>query len=81
MFFFGLHDPWSLISMDFKGDGYQNTQNNLESIYLEASKLVLWEPTRGKRNVGKQAVSYIDNLKKDTGMESPQEIRTAMKDK
>ena len=47
----------------------------------EASKLVLWEPTKGKRNVGKQAVSYIDNLKKDTGMESPQEIRTAMKDK
>ena len=47
----------------------------------EASKLVLWEPTSGKRNVGKQAVSYIDNLKKDTGMESPQEIRTAMMDK
>ena len=47
----------------------------------EASKLVLWEPSRGKRNVGRQAVTYIDNLKRDTGMESTEEIRTAMMDK
>ena len=47
----------------------------------EASKLVLWEPSRGKRNVGRQAVTYIDTLKQDTGMESTQEIRTAMMDK
>ena len=47
----------------------------------ESSKLVLWEPSRGKRNVGRQAVTYIDTLKQDTGMESTQEIRTAMMDK
>ena len=36
----------------------------------EASKLVLWEPDRGVRNVGRRAVTYIDNLKKDTGLET-----------
>ena len=47
----------------------------------EASKLVLWEPDRGVRNVGRRAVTYIDNLKKDTGLETTQELRTAMMDR
>jgi hypothetical protein len=47
----------------------------------EASKLVLWEPSQGTRNIGRRAVTYIDNLKSDTGMESTQEIRTAMMDR
>ena len=32
-----------------------------------AHKLILWEPTRGKRNSGRQPVTYIDCLKEDTG--------------
>ena len=47
----------------------------------EASKLVLWEPDRGVRNVGRRAVTYIDNLKADTGLETTEEIRTAMMDR
>ena len=43
----------------------------------EASKLVLWEPDRGVRNVGRNAVTYIDNLKEDTGLATTEEIRTA----
>ena len=47
----------------------------------EASKLVLWEPDRGSKNVGRGAVTYIDNLKQDTGLETVEEIRTAMMDR
>ena len=47
----------------------------------EASKLVLWEPEKGVRNVGRGAVSYIDNLIEDTGLVTPKEIRTAMMDR
>ena len=47
----------------------------------EASKLVLWEPSRGKKNVGRSAVSFIDTLRQDTGMNSTQELRTAMMDR
>ena len=43
-----------------------------------AHKLVLWEPTRGKRNRGRQPVTYIDCLKEDTGLTNIDEIRTAM---
>ena len=47
----------------------------------EASKLILWEPSRGKRNIGRPAITYIDNLKEDTGLISITEIRTAMEDR
>ena len=47
----------------------------------EASKLVLWEPDRGSKNIGRGAVTYIDNLKQDTGLETVEEIRTAMMDR
>ena len=43
-----------------------------------AHQLVLWEPTRGKRNRGRQPVTYIDCLKEDTGLTSTGKIRTAM---
>ena len=47
----------------------------------EASKLVLWEPSQVRRNKGRPAVTYVDNLKQDTGMETTSEIRTAMNDR
>ena len=47
----------------------------------EASKLVLWEPKEGKRNVGRRAVSYIDILKQDTGLETTEDLKTAMMDR
>ena len=43
-----------------------------------AHKLVLCEPACGKRNRGRQPVTYIDGLKKDTGLTNIDEIRTAM---
>ena len=47
----------------------------------EASKLVLWQPKRGKRNKGRQAVTYIDTLMEDTGIDNVEELRTAMMDR
>ena len=46
-----------------------------------ASKLVLWQPSQGRRNVGRRAVTYIDTLMKDTGLENVDEMRTAMMDR
>ena len=45
---------------------------------VSASSLVLWEPTKGKRNVGKPTITYIDNLRSDLEVEDVKEIRTAM---
>ena len=47
----------------------------------EASKLVLWQPISGRMNMGRPAVTYIDNLKSDTSLESAEELRTAMLDR
>ena len=47
----------------------------------EASKLILWEPTQGRSNVGRRAVTYIDTLKRDTGIEATHELKTAMMDR
>ena len=47
----------------------------------EASKVILWEPTQGRSNVGRRAITYIDNIKNDTGIEETQELRTAMMDR
>ena len=44
----------------------------------EASKLVLWQPISECRNMGRPAVTYIDNLESDTCLESVKELRTAM---
>ena len=43
-----------------------------------AHNLVLWEPTRGKRNRGRQPVTYINFLKEDTGFTNTDKIRTEM---
>ena len=47
----------------------------------EASKLVLWQTSQGRRSRGRKAVSYIDNLMKDTGLGNINELRTAMQDR
>ena len=47
----------------------------------EASKLVLWHPKQGKRKKGRQAVTYIDTLMEDTGIQNVEELRTAMMDR
>ena len=47
----------------------------------EASKLVLWQPINSRMNMGRPAVTYIDNLKSDTSLESAEELRTAMLDR
>ena len=43
-----------------------------------AHNFVLWEPTRGKRNRGRQTVTYINFLKEDTGLTNTDKIRTEM---
>ena len=48
---------------------------------LMASNLVLWEPTQGKRRVGRRKTTFVDSLKKDTGLESTTEIRSLMQDR
>ena len=47
----------------------------------EASKLVLWQPLHGYRKRGRRAVNYIDTLKEGTGLESTDELKTAMMDR
>ena len=47
----------------------------------EASKLILWEPRQGHTKRGRRARTYIDNIKADTGLDSSQEIQTAMMDR
>ena len=45
---------------------------------LSASSLVLWQPSKGTANRGKQALTYIDNLCRDLDVEEVDEIRSAM---
>ena len=47
----------------------------------EASKLVLWEPAHGRVNRGRKKTTYIDMLKRDTGLNNIMELRTAMMDR
>ena len=46
-----------------------------------AHNLVLWEPTGGRCNRGRQPISYTDVLKADTGLEDTNELKTAMMDR
>ena len=48
---------------------------------LAASDLVLWEPSHGTRNPGRGRTTYIDTLKRDTGLSDATEIRTLMEDR
>ena len=47
----------------------------------EASKFVLWNPTRWRSKRGKRKTAYIDTLLSDTGYENENESRTAIMDK
>ena len=44
----------------------------------EASKVGSWQPARRTTNRGGRRFTFIDNLEKDTGLESVSEIKTAM---
>ena len=46
-----------------------------------AHNLILWELKFGRRNLGIQKYSYIDNLKEDTDLKDIDEIRKVMIDK
>ena len=46
-----------------------------------ASQLVLWQPTGHRRKRGRRAMTYIDVLMDDTGMENVSELKTVMLDR
>ena len=46
-----------------------------------AHKLVLWEPTEGKRKRGRRATTYIDNLLQDADANNTTEMRKIMEDR
>ena len=46
-----------------------------------ANKLVLWQPTNGHANRGRQTMTYVDNLLQDTGLENRSELQTVMMDR
>ena len=48
---------------------------------LTASEMILWEPTHGKKARGRPQMTYIDTLKRDSGLSSTAEIRTLMMDR
>ena len=48
---------------------------------LVASELVLWEPTLGNRNNSGRHTTYIDCLKRDTGLSNTAEVKTLMEDR
>ena len=48
---------------------------------LTASEMILWEPTHGKKTRGRPQMTFIDTLKRDSGLSSTAEIRTLMMDR
>ena len=46
-----------------------------------ASEVVLWQPSHGRRGVGRPANNFIDTLLQDTGLTSTTELRNAMLDR
>jgi len=40
----------------------------------EASKLLMWQPDRGRANRGRRRTTYIDTLLDDTGCTTTQEF-------
>ena len=48
---------------------------------LAVQRLVLWEPTHGTRRRGRQQLTYVDNLKRDTGLRTVGEIGTCMEER
>ena len=48
---------------------------------LTLNKLILWEPKHGRADRGRPRLTFIDNLKADTGLRSVEEIARLMEDK
>ena len=48
---------------------------------LSVSQLVLWKPTHGHCGRGRPSTTYIDLLKRDTGMEDTSELESLMGDR
>ena len=51
---------------------------------LVEHKLVLWEPNYGKRSLGRPRITFVDVLRKDTGldwMDSTTELKALMDDR
>ena len=48
---------------------------------LPTIKLVLWEPTHGRRSAGRPKPTYVDVLKKDAGTESTNELARCMENR
>ena len=48
---------------------------------LSAHHLLLWEPDRGTRNRGRPRMTFLDLLKKDTGLDNTREIGRLMTDR
>ena len=46
-----------------------------------ASHLVLWQPTIGSTSRGRKATTFVNTLKRDTYLDSIQEIKTAAMDR
>ena len=48
---------------------------------LMANKLVLWEPTRGRRGRGRKKDTFVNMLVKDTGLDNSSDLRCVMQDR
>ena len=48
---------------------------------LAVSNLILWEPAHGVASCGGPKHTYVDQLRRDTGLSSADEIRSCMKDR
>ena len=48
---------------------------------LSACDLILWEPTQGQRSRGRPQTTYVDTLRRDTGLCSVSELQTLMEDR
>ena len=48
---------------------------------LVAHQLLLWEPTQGTRGRGRPALTFVDTLRGDTGLNGTEEIRGLMADR
>ena len=43
--------------------------------------LIFWQPRNGKRNRGRQPITFMDNLKNDMELDNVEEIRYVMSDR
>ena len=48
---------------------------------LIGQALLLWEPTQGVRGRGRHAMTFVDTLRSDTGLDSTADIGTLMADR